>query len=108
MKYLTILILAFGTLAAHAQMTSAERLLESTGGKRGKQTTPLSFTARTTDIVKGNVEYHGLAVQLVKAGNPLQLVSPIAPARYGSAEANLSRDPTTGRASGLKIFSLRF
>jgi len=108
MKPLAIVVLVFGTLAANAQTTSADRLLESTGGKPGKQAPALSFTAKTTEIVKGNVAYNGLAVQVVKARNPLQLVSPIAPARYGSAEDNLSRDPTTGRAFGLKIFSLRF
>jgi len=108
MKELAILVLATGTLAANAQMASADRLLESAGGKPGKQTSTLSLTAKKTEIVKGNVAYNGLAVQAVKVGNPLQLVNPVAPPRYGSAEDNVSRDLFTGRASGLKIFSIRF
>jgi hypothetical protein len=108
MKQLAILVLAFGTLAANAQVTTTDRLLESAGGKPGKQTSTLSFTAKKTEITKGNVAYNGLAVQAVKVGNPLQLFNPLAPPRYGSAEDNLSRDPISGRASGLKIFSIRF
>jgi hypothetical protein len=108
MKKLAILVFAFGALAANAHSASTERLIESTGGQRGKQTSALSPAVKSTEIVKGNVAYGGVAVQVVKAKNPLQLVNPAAPAKYGSAENNVMRESWTGRVCGLKIFSLRF
>ena len=50
----------------------------------------------------------GILVELVKTDNPLQLINPAAPERYGSAEHNVARDITSGKVSGLKFFELRF
>jgi hypothetical protein len=108
MKKLAILVCTFGALTAYAQSSSGDRLLESTGAQRGKPATGLVRPAKPNEIVQGNVVYSGVAVQLVKAPNPLQLFNPVAPPQYGSAQDNLVRDPTTGRAFGLKIISLRF
>ena len=108
MKKLAILVFTLGVFTANAQTTRTERLLESTGTQRGKQTSGLSFAAKPNEIVKGNVAYSGVAVQVVKTSNPLQLVNPAASPRYGAAEDNVSRDLFSGRASGLKIFSIRF
>ncbi len=108
MKKLVVLVCALGALTAHAQVTSAERLIESAKPQRGKQTSALTPEGKANEIVKGNVAYNGVAVQLVKASNPLQLFNPAAPARYGSAQDNVLRDPTTGLAAGLKFLSLRF
>jgi hypothetical protein len=108
MKKLVVLVCVFGALTAYAQTASADRLLESTGAQRGKPATGLAGAAKPNEILKGNVAYSGVAVQLLKAPNPLQLFNPAAPPQYGSAQDNLVRDPTTGRAFGLKIFSLRF
>ena len=108
MKILSILFCAFAVSAASAQTTPTERSLESTGTQRGKATPSLSIEAKPNEILKKNVAYSGIAVQAVKTRHPLQLVNPAAPARYGSAEDNTLRDPITGRASGLKILSLRF
>jgi hypothetical protein len=47
-------------------------------------------------------------VELLNIRNPLQLVNPAAPAKYGSAEDNVLRDPISGRVSGWKIFSIGF
>ena len=108
MKKLVILVFTLGVFTASAQTKQTERLHESTGTQRGKQASGLSFAAKPNEIVKGNVAYSGVAVQVVKTSSPLQLVNPAAPPRYGSAEDNLSRDLFSGRASGLKIFSIRF
>ncbi|MEI8045508.1 MAG: hypothetical protein WCL11_29135 [Verrucomicrobiota bacterium] len=107
MKLLAILVLSCGTLAANGQVTNAESLFESTGGKRGTQTTTVTATEKRTEINKGNVTYSGVVVQALRV-NPIQLVNPAAPANYGSAQDNMLRDPFTGRASGLSIFSIRF
>jgi hypothetical protein len=107
MKKLVILAFALGALTAYGQNLSADKAVESPGAQRGKPT-PRLGQAKPNEIVRGNVVYSGVAVQLVKTSNPLQLVNPAAPAQYGSAEDNVLRDPTTGRAAGLKFLSLRF
>jgi hypothetical protein len=106
----TLLALFFGSalLIATVQTTRSENLLESTGAQHGKTAAGLSRQAKPNEIMKGNVTYSGIAVQAVKTSNPLQLFNPAAPARYGAAEDNVLRNSMTGRASGLKIFSIRF
>lgn len=108
MKTLSVLLCAFAVLTASAQTTRSERSLESISTQRGKGTAALFLEAKPNEILKGKVAYSGIAVQAVKTRHPLQLLNPAAPAKYGSAEDNTLRDPITGRASGLKILSLRF
>jgi hypothetical protein len=47
-------------------------------------------------------------VEVVRTSNLLQLINPLAPAKYGSGEDNTLRDSFTGRATGWKLFSIRF
>jgi hypothetical protein len=54
------------------------------------------------------VNYTGVIPQLMKADNPLQLINPFAPARYGNAYDNVSINPLTGRPEGIAIFAIRF
>jgi hypothetical protein len=53
------------------------------------------------------MEYSGILVQLIR-DNPLQLVSPFAPARYGDGEPNTVRNVITGRAEGVRVLTIRF
>jgi hypothetical protein len=108
MKTLLILVAAFAVFAAGAQTTPTDQSLQSMGAPGSRGTRALAREPKPNEIIKGNVAYSGIAVQLVKAGNPLQLFNPAAPPQYGSAEDNTLRNPITGRAFGLKIFSLRF
>jgi hypothetical protein len=55
-----------------------------------------------------HLKVDGILVQLVKTDNPLQLINPAAPERYGSAEDNVVRDPASGKVSGVKFLELRF
>jgi hypothetical protein len=107
MKKLAVLAFVLGALTAYGQNLSADKAFESSGAQRGKPT-PRFGQAKPNEIVRGKVVYSGVAVQLVKTSNPLQLINPAAPPQYGSAEDNVLRDPTTGRAAGLKFLSLRF
>ena len=52
-----------------------------------------------------NVVYSGAAIQAAKS-NPLQLINPFAPARYGNGTANTVTNPFTGRAEGIKIIAV--
>jgi hypothetical protein len=60
------------------------------------------------ETAHGHLKVDGILVQLVKTDNPLQLINPAAPERYGSAEDNVVRDPASGKVSGLKFLELRF
>ena len=108
MKTYLILIGLLAFLSANAAPPRNEGTLQTTGATTTKKKESLSPAARPNEIIKDNVSYSGIGVQLVKPGNPLQLVNPAAPARYGSAEDNTLRDPISGQVSGLKIFSIRF
>jgi hypothetical protein len=45
----------------------------------------------------------------LRGSHPLQMLNPIAPAKYGSAEENVSLDPNLpGQGSGIKLFSISF
>ena len=52
--------------------------------------------------------YTGILMQARQAANPLQLVNPFAPARYGDGRKNVTRDPVSGRVDGLSIFSIKW
>lgn len=41
-------------------------------------------------------------------GNPLQMLNPKAPARYGTAEQSVVLDPDTGKWKGIKLFTINF
>jgi len=59
-------------------------------------------------IVGRRAAYSGIAIQLFRAPNPLQLFNPWAPAAYGPSEQNLARDPITKRPAGLRFFAIQF
>jgi hypothetical protein len=54
------------------------------------------------------VNYTGVLPQLRRADNPLQLINPFAPARYGNGYDNVSINPLTGRPEGIALFAIRF
>ena len=41
-------------------------------------------------------------------GNPLQMINPAAPAKYGTAEEHVVLDPETGKWRGIKLFTFNF
>ena len=59
-------------------------------------------------VISGKFVYEGILVQTVKTDNPLQLINPLAPSRYGDGADNLDLDPIGGGVTGLKLFSVRF
>jgi len=51
----------------------------------------------------------GVIPRVIRSGNPLQMLNPLAPARYGAAEENVLLDPDApGKANGINLFSLSF
>jgi hypothetical protein len=59
-------------------------------------------------IVGERVVYSGVAIQLIRAPNPLHLINPWAPKEYGSSEQNLAIDPVTRKPAGIKFFAISF
>jgi hypothetical protein len=53
------------------------------------------------------IEYSGILVQAAQS-NPLQLINPFAPAKYGNGEANVVRHFLTGEVEGLKLWRISF
>jgi hypothetical protein len=54
-------------------------------------------------------EITGVIPRAIRGGNPLQMLNPFAPAKYGTAEENSVLDPNiTGQEHGIKLFSLSF
>ena len=49
-----------------------------------------------------------LARAFQPGGNPLQMVNPKAPAKYGKAEDSVVLDPDTGKWKGIKLFTINF
>ena len=109
MKRICILLATFATCAATAQSARTDGSLESELSAQLGRLSSLSLTeTKANEIVKGNVTYSGIAVAAFKGENLLQLINPLAPARYGTGEDNVLRDSGTGRASAWKLFAIRF
>ncbi len=109
------LLILFATLAvtANAQPTnsppspSGQSIQAETVGEE-QEASPTLKQSRPNEIIAGSVTYSGIAIEVKKTRNPLQLINPAAPLGYGPAEDNVARDFISGRVSGLKLFSIQF
>ncbi len=109
MLKMSIFLSAMVVLTASARPAASERSLETQPSTRvSKPSSQLFGEPKPNEIVKGNVTYSGIVVQLLKTGKPLQLINPAAPAKYGSGEDNVLWNPTSGKVSGWKLFSIGF
>jgi hypothetical protein len=51
----------------------------------------------------------GVIPRAIRGGNPLQMLNPFAPAKYGTAGENVSFDPDVpGKANGINFFGVSF
>jgi hypothetical protein len=51
----------------------------------------------------------GVIPRIIRGGDPLQMLNPFAPAKYGTAEEDTVLDPdVSGRADGIKLLSVSF
>ena len=53
-------------------------------------------------------QVEGVVARAVRGGNPLQMINPVAPAKYGTAEQSVVIDPETGKWKGIKLFEIVF
>ena len=112
MKKLPVFLagLALLSISAGAQVANEgdQDFIETEAARKALETPPVLTEPKPNQITAGNFTYDGIAVELTKVDNPLQLINPGAGPEYGKAEDNLVRDPITGRVSGLKLLSLEF
>jgi hypothetical protein len=51
----------------------------------------------------------GVIPRAIRGGNPLQMLNPFAPAKYGTSEDNVSVDPDVpGKGNGINFISISF
>lgn len=51
----------------------------------------------------------GVIPRVIRGGNPLQMLNPFAPTKYGTAEENVSFDPDVpGKGNGINFFRVSF
>jgi hypothetical protein len=119
---LTAFVLGTGSAFAQAQVQptnapptnaqparASQSLLAEAPGLGTLNLPSLEFAAaKPNEIVVGKLIYSGVAVQAIKAKNPLQLLNPAAPARYGSGRDNVVSFPFGGAGPMLKLFSIDF
>src|SRR5438874_7416016 len=64
-------------------------------------------THRPPTLSEQNIS--GVIPRAIRGGNPLQMLNPFAPAKYGTAEENVSLDPeVTGKGNGINLLSISF
>jgi hypothetical protein len=112
MKLPLAVLILFAAFGAYSQTTSSQNSMDSQITRFLKQNPGqnlfITGSERPNEIKRNGISYSGIFVELMKTDNPLELINPAAPPEYGSSEDNTARDPITGRASGLKLFSISF
>lgn len=69
----------------------------------------IQFKSNILNQVSGpNIQYRGVLPAMKKADNPLQLINPFAPAKYGNGFDNVAVDPLGRRAEGVMLFAISF
>ena len=93
--------------------------LDQPAGAAGTRTTAPSHTASFESkhharqihqpAILSQPAVSGVIPRAIRGGNPLQMLNPFAPAKYGTAEENVSFDPDVpGKANGINLFSVSF
>ena len=93
-KYVTLLIGIW-----FAATVSAQTFRAPMKKKTIKQPPPVP-------VHRDNVQ--GAIPRAVRGGNPLQMLNPKAPAKYGTAADSVILDPDTGKWRGIKLFEIFF
>jgi hypothetical protein len=64
-------------------------------------------THRPPTLPEQNIS--GAIPRAIRGGNPLQMLNPFAPAKYGTAEENVSLDrEVPGKGNGINLFTTSF
>jgi hypothetical protein len=94
--------LMMAILAALATTASAQSFRAPIGPQQPVRAMP------TPPPLLQRPEVEGVVPRAVRGGNPLQMLNPMAPAKYGTAEQSVVLDPDTGKWKGIKLFEIFF
>src|SRR3954468_11559427 len=87
--------------AAFAQPQKKDFTATATGPKNQQALKPPPVTNRH--------QVGGVLPRMFQGGgNPLQMLNPRAPARYGTAAQSVAIDPDSGKLNGIKLFEFVF
>jgi len=105
-----VLILTVCSISNSFGQTNQTEISKQTEvGQKPKQAVTIVPPAKPAPTgLRKKATYSGVLVQVTKTDNPLQLINPFAPARYGSGFSNLRVDPVTGRAQGISLLTIGY
>ena len=106
-------------------LTAGMALAQGQGQVPGQGQGQLSTTVLTTTTATGEVRTtilkprvpaaaplvptEGVVQVAIRQGNPMQLVNPVAPARYGNGQEHVMHDPNDpGKPKGISLFAWSF
>ena len=95
-------ILMIAILAALATTASAQEFRRPIGPQK-----PVRAMETPPPLLQ-RPEVQGVLPRAVRGGNPLQMLNPMAPAKYGTAAQSVVIDPETGKWKGIKFFEIVF
>lgn len=98
-------IFTFGILMMMAMAANAEPQ-ETTGFRTTVQRKKTAKTEKPAPVTNQKVQ--GVIPRALRGGNPLQMLNPKAPAKYGTAEQSVAYNPLTGRYDQIKLFEISF
>ena len=98
MKYLLLTIC--GTLAL-ATIASGQ-----TYEAKGKQTPVRPTGVRPPPPLSEGKQVEGAIPRGIRGGNPLQMLNPLAPARYGTSAQGVILEPYSWKWNGIKLYEI--
>lgn len=108
MKLISIVAMAIAPLGLLAQSNTIEGSSESSLDWWAREIVAEALSITNAQPVQLGVTYTGIAVQLIRAEQPLQVLNPLAPKSYGTGEQNVIFDMFGRNPVGLKFFSFNF
>ncbi|MEO7168385.1 MAG: hypothetical protein ABI787_03600 [Spartobacteria bacterium] len=106
-KLLVSMLLALSTGLAFAQGQAELSTTTTTTTATGEVTTTLPKPR--PPAAAPIVPIEGVAQAIIRHGQPLQMINPAAPARYGNAQDRVSHDPNDpGKPKGIVLFAWTF
>jgi hypothetical protein len=96
-----LIVGAFILIASRGYADPQKTGFTSTGGPKNK-------AALHPPPVTNRSEVEGVVPRAFRGGNPLQMLNPKAPAKYGTAAQSVAIDPNTGKWNGIKLFEIFF
>jgi hypothetical protein len=98
-------VIILGILMAMAITVSAEP--QKTKGFRTTVTrTKTVKTEKPAPVRRSEVD--GVIPRAVRGGNPLQMLNPMAPARYGTGEQSVAYNPISGKYDQITLLEISF